>query len=107
MGLHRSLQQSMDAQGLAQDCMYGANRAMCVVTHEEAAVFAAAASMSAERDEPWLTRLRPNELISKLTALGFSQVARLSPEAANDRYFREHHDDLAAWSAAQMMRAIV
>jgi O-methyltransferase involved in polyketide biosynthesis len=74
---------------------------------EEAGVFAAAASMSAERGEPWLTRLRPIELISKLTARGFSQVTHLSPEAANDRYFLGRRDDLAAWSAAQMMRAIV
>jgi methyltransferase (TIGR00027 family) len=74
---------------------------------EEARVFAAAASMSAERGEPWLTRLRPVELNSRLTALGFSQVTHLSPQAANERYFRARRDDLAAWSAAQMMRAVV
>ena len=74
---------------------------------EEASVFRAAASMSAERGEPWLTRLRPIELISKLTERAFSQATHLSPQAANDRYFRERRDDLAAWSAAQMMRAIV
>ena len=74
---------------------------------DEAGVFAAAASMAAERGEPWLTRLRPAELQSRLTALGFSQVTHLPPDAANERYFRERHDDLAAWSAAQMMRAIV
>jgi methyltransferase (TIGR00027 family) len=73
----------------------------------EAAVFSAAAAMSAERGEPWLTRLRPAELQSRLTELGFSQVAHLSPQAANERYFNGRHDDLAAWSAAQMMRAIV
>jgi methyltransferase (TIGR00027 family) len=73
----------------------------------EAAVFSVAAAMSAERGEPWLTRLRPAELLSRLTALGFSQVAHLSPQAANDRYFNRRRDDLAAWSAAQMMRAIV
>jgi hypothetical protein len=74
---------------------------------EEAGVFATAASMSAARGEPWLTRLRPIELLAKLTARGFSQVTHLSPEAGNDRYFRGRRDDLAAWSAAQMMRAIV
>jgi methyltransferase (TIGR00027 family) len=73
----------------------------------EAAVFSAAAAMSAERGEPWLTRLRPAELQSRLTELGFSQVAHLSPQAANERYFDHRRDDLAAWSAAQMMRAIV
>jgi methyltransferase (TIGR00027 family) len=73
----------------------------------EAAVFNAIASFAAERGEPWLTRLRPIELIAKLTARGFSQVTHFSPEAANDRYFRGRRDDLAAWSAAQIMRAIV
>jgi methyltransferase (TIGR00027 family) len=73
----------------------------------EAAVFAGAASMSAERGEPWLTRLRPAELKSRLTALGFSQVIHLTPQAAHERYFRGRCDDLTAWSAAQMMRAIV
>jgi O-methyltransferase involved in polyketide biosynthesis len=73
----------------------------------EAGVFAGAASMSAERGEPWLTRLRPTELKSRLTALGFSQVTHLSPQAADERYFRGRRDDLAAWSAAQMMRAVV
>lgn len=63
--------------------------------------------MSAERGEPWLTRLRPAELQSKLTALGFSQVTHLSPDGANARYFRGRHDDLAAWSAEQMMGAVV
>ena len=73
----------------------------------EAAVFSAAAAMSAERGEPWLTRLRPAELQLRLTKLGFSQVAHLSPQAANECYFNHRPDDLAAWSAAQMMRAIV
>lgn len=73
----------------------------------EAAVFAAIASFAAERGEPWLTRFRPAELRSRLTALGFSQVNHLSPQAANERYFQGRRDDLVAWSAAQMMRAIV
>jgi O-methyltransferase involved in polyketide biosynthesis len=63
--------------------------------------------MSAERGEPWLTRSRPAELKSRLTALGFSQVLHLSPHDANERYFCGRHDDLAIWSAAQMMRVIV
>jgi methyltransferase (TIGR00027 family) len=73
----------------------------------EAAFFAVAASSAAERGEPWLTRLHPKELQSRLTGLGFSQVTHLSPDGANERYFRGRHDDLAAWSGAQMMRAIV
>lgn len=74
---------------------------------DEAGVFGAIASFAAERGEPWLTRLRPEELKSRLTALGFSQVSHLSPQAANERYFHGRRDDLAAWSGAQMMQAIV
>ena len=73
----------------------------------EAGVFRAIASFAADRGEPWLTRLRPEELKSKLSAFGFSQVYHLSPQAAHERYFKGRGDDLAAWSGAQMMRAIV
>ena len=73
----------------------------------EVTVFAAAASSAAQRGEPWLTRLRPIELQSKLTGLGFAQVTHLAPDSANERYFRGRSDALAAWSGAQMMRAIV
>jgi hypothetical protein len=59
----------------------------------EAAVFAAIASFAAERGEPWVTRLRPTELNSRLTALGFSKVTHLSPQAANERYFGGRSDD--------------
>ena len=74
---------------------------------DEASVFGAIASFAADRGEPWLTRLRPEELKSRLTALGFSQVYHLSPQAANERYFQGRRDDLAAWSGAQMVRAVV
>jgi methyltransferase (TIGR00027 family) len=73
----------------------------------QAGVIAKITSFVAERGEPWLTRLRPAELESRLTILGFSQVIHLSPQVANERYFRGRNDDLAAWSNAQMMRAIV
>lgn len=78
-----------------------------LVPVNEAAVLAATASFAAERGEPWLTRFRPAELRSRLSALGFSQVNHLSPQAANERYFQGRRDDLVAWSAAQIMRAIV
>jgi methyltransferase (TIGR00027 family) len=73
----------------------------------EVSVFAKMASFAAERGEPWLTRFRPVELAARLAGLGFSQVTHLAPSAANERYFRGRHDELAAWSAAQMMRAVV
>jgi methyltransferase (TIGR00027 family) len=73
----------------------------------EANVLGAIASFAADRGEPWLTILRPDELMSRLTALGFSEVYHLSPQAANERYFQGRRDDLAAWSGVQIMRAIV
>jgi O-methyltransferase involved in polyketide biosynthesis len=73
----------------------------------EASFFATLAPISAEPGEPWLTRFRPAELETRLTGLGFSQVVHLSPTAANERYFQRRHDELAAWSGVQMMRAAV
>jgi len=73
----------------------------------EAAALGAIASFAADRGEPWLTILRPEELKSRLTALGFSEAYHLSPQAANERYFQGRRDDLAAWSGVQIMRAIV
>jgi methyltransferase (TIGR00027 family) len=73
----------------------------------EASIFGALGSFAAERGEPWLTRFRPAELQTRLAGLGFSQVTHLSPSAANERCFRGRHDELAAWSGAQMMRAVV
>ena len=52
---------------------------------KEAAVFAAAARLSAERGEPWLARLQPGELRAMLDALGFAQVTHCTPEAATVR----------------------
>jgi methyltransferase (TIGR00027 family) len=78
-----------------------------LIPPNEASVFANLASFSAERGEPWLTRFRPAELETRLAGLGFSHVTHLSPTAANERYFRGRHDELVAWSGAQMMRAVV
>jgi hypothetical protein len=69
-------------------------REVYLMPANEAAVFAAITSLAAERGEPWLTRLRRTELRSRLTAPGFSQVTHLSPQTANERYFRGRSDDL-------------
>jgi methyltransferase (TIGR00027 family) len=74
---------------------------------DEAAVFEALAARAADVGEPWLTRFRPDELRAKLLAMGFCEVIHLTPQEANDRYFRGRRDGLATWSAGQMMRAIV
>ena len=62
---------------------------------------------AADLGEPWLTRFRPAELEARLRALGFPQITHLTPEAANDRYFKGRTDNLEAWSGEQMMRAVV
>src|SRR5579864_5915359 len=38
--------------------------------------------------EPWLSRFLPEQLVARLTAMGFSRVFHLTPAAANARYFR-------------------
>jgi hypothetical protein len=51
-------------------------------------------------------RWRPDPS-AKLTAMGFSKVLHLSPNNANQRYFRDRRDGLSAATMEQMMRAIV
>ena len=46
--------------------------------------------------EPWQIRVRPSNLVSELFSYGFSEVEHLSPEIANERYFRHREDDLQA-----------
>jgi O-methyltransferase involved in polyketide biosynthesis len=57
--------------------------------------------------EPWLSRFAPDQLEAKLTAMGFSKVFHLAPEAANHRYFQDRRDGLSASFLEQMMRATV
>ena len=57
--------------------------------------------------EPWLTRLRPVQLITRLTELGYSDIEPLTPDLANRRYFHQRTDGLASTSSGQMMAAIV
>ena len=72
---------------------------------EEAAAARAVAEDAATTGEPWLTRIRPEELAARLARLGFREVVRLTPEEANARYFAGRHDGLRAPHAAQLIRA--
>ena len=74
---------------------------------DEAALVAAFAARSAEMGEPWLTAFLPEELVTKLRAMGFSRVAHLSPEAAAGRYVGDRRDGLSVWRNEQMVRATV
>jgi methyltransferase (TIGR00027 family) len=74
---------------------------------DEANLAAAFVARFAALGEPWLTRFDPAQLAAKLTAIGFSRVLHLSPNDANQLYFRDRRDGLSAGTMEQMMRAIV
>jgi methyltransferase (TIGR00027 family) len=57
--------------------------------------------------EPWLLRFLPEQLVTKLAAMGFSRVFHLTVEEANERYFQNRRDGLTASIVEQMMRATV
>ena len=57
--------------------------------------------------EPWKTRLQPQELLQRLTRLGFSNVFHLTPELAQARYFAERTDGLRAPRWEQLIAAVV
>jgi methyltransferase (TIGR00027 family) len=57
--------------------------------------------------EPWLSCFLPEQLIAKLTEMGFSKVFHLTPEKANQRYFQNRRDGLSAAFLEQMMRSSV
>jgi methyltransferase (TIGR00027 family) len=57
--------------------------------------------------EPWLTRLRPSQLTARLSLLGYSDIEQLTPDLADERYFRGRTDGLASASSGQVMAATV
>jgi O-methyltransferase involved in polyketide biosynthesis len=68
---------------------------------------AVVATISAARGEPWRTRFSPEQLVSKLKSMGFSEVKPFSTDAANSRYFQRRRDGLRASRIEQMMGATV
>jgi methyltransferase (TIGR00027 family) len=73
----------------------------------EAEMIAIATRRAADVGEPWLSRLHPDQLSSKLRALGFSRIAHLTPDEARERYFRDRSDGLKERQGEQLMRAVV
>jgi methyltransferase (TIGR00027 family) len=57
--------------------------------------------------EPWLSHMRPRELIFRLKGLGFTDVVHLTPELAQERYFGCRHDGLKASRSGQVIAAVV
>jgi methyltransferase (TIGR00027 family) len=57
--------------------------------------------------EPWLTRIAPQALEARLLIAGFSDARHLTTEVAQQRYFRDRSDGLAAPLLEQVMWAVV
>lgn len=72
---------------------------------EEAAAARTVAKDAATAGEPWLTRIRAQELSARLSRLGFREVVHLTPEEANARYFAGRQDGLQAPRVAQLISA--
>ena len=78
-----------------------------LMPEDEAKLTADFAARAESFNEPWHTRVNPNDLVRDLFSYGFSKVEHLSPEKANERYFKDRHDNLRAPYQTQMMRAQV
>lgn len=57
--------------------------------------------------EPWITFLDPSSLTSELQGMGFRDVEDLSPEEANERYFKGRADGLRLGGSGRLMKARV
>jgi methyltransferase (TIGR00027 family) len=57
--------------------------------------------------EPWKSRLRPSELVERLSSLGFSEVFHLTPALAQQRYFAGWGNIIGPPGWEQVMAAIV
>ena len=77
------------------------------VSGPEAERMEIAVRRAAEVGEPWLTRLRADELASRLKSMGFTLIVPLSPEQARERYFSNRRDGLRERRGEQLIRAIV
>jgi methyltransferase (TIGR00027 family) len=78
-----------------------------VLPADDIALVKALAARSAAVGEPWLSRFLPEQLIAKLTEIGFSKVFHLTADKANKLYFQNRRDSLNAALMEQMMRATV
>jgi methyltransferase (TIGR00027 family) len=72
---------------------------------EEAAAARSVADEAAEKGEPWLTRIAPQDLSTRLSRLGFRSVTHLRPAEATARYFAGRCDGLRAPHVTQLMSA--
>jgi len=78
-----------------------------LLTEKQRSAREAGAKRVATMGEPWITYLDPSSLISELQGMGFRHVEDLSPEEANERYFKGRADGLRLGGAGRLMKAWV
>ena len=57
--------------------------------------------------EPWLTRMRPDDVIGRLERFGFTDGVHLTPELAHERYLCGRPDALRISRSSQLIAAVV
>jgi methyltransferase (TIGR00027 family) len=76
-------------------------------TDEERTIWEELVGAAASLGEPWLTTFEPLLLRDRLRTMGFSRIAHLSTEAANERYFAGRGDGLRLRHLEELMWATV
>lgn len=78
-----------------------------LLTENQRSAREAGAKRVATFGEPWITYLDPSSFPSELQGMGFRDVEDLSPEEANERYFKGRPDGLRLGGAGRLMKARV
>jgi methyltransferase (TIGR00027 family) len=78
-----------------------------LLTEKQRSAREAGAKRVATIGEPWITYLDPPSFKSELQEMGFRHVEDLSPEEANERYFKNRADGLRLGGAGRLMKARV
>ena len=78
-----------------------------LLTENQRSAREAGAKRAAMIGEPWITYLDPPSFTSELQGMGFRHVEDLSPEEANERYFKGRADGLRLGGASRLMKARV
>ena len=76
------------------------------LTPDELQISSAAQTSSHERGEPWMSFYRPEQIASRLLALGFASVQPLTPEDAS-RYYIGQPAGVTPLRAWQLVSAVV
>jgi methyltransferase (TIGR00027 family) len=101
MAMFRTIASLPKPSGVVFD--YGIDRSLLGML--ERMVLDAFVARVAAAGEPWTAFFKPDELVADLNGLGFTDVEDLSPDAINERYFKNRTDDLKVGTLARIMRA--